>query len=175
MRRNDLDSFVPKSRCNGSCRFGPAPNRIFAVPIRRIAVPHVHPRLIAHRPRNACPIPGKLALDFHVSFGIHVRMVAIDDVDIAPSGERLAGVCGQGSLRSRLGRVKGRCLAAGDERGALRATEQFPADLGWESSHGWQVESHQFVAIDEPAFGAIGRPEFGIGLPASGRLLAKSA
>jgi len=87
VRRNDLDSSVRKPRCNGGCRFGPTPSGIFSVPIGHVAVPLVHPSLIAHRPWDARPIIRKLALDYHVSFGIHVRMITIYDVDIAPRDE----------------------------------------------------------------------------------------
>ena len=87
MRRNDLDLSAPQPRRNCGCGFRPVLNRILTVTIWRVAVPLMHPSLIAHRPGNACPIVGEPALDFQVSFGICVPMITIYDVDIAPQSE----------------------------------------------------------------------------------------
>jgi hypothetical protein len=91
---------------------------------------------------------------------------------VARDGERLAGVRGQGCLGGGLGRFEGRGRTGGDERGALRAAEQFPADLGWESIRSGQVKRNQLVTVIEPMFGAIGRPEFRVGVPADGRIFS---
>src|SRR5689334_6166012 len=67
---------------------------------------------------------------------VRSQHVARFAVALHATAKRLAGVCGQGSFGGGLGRVKGRGLAGGNERGAVRAAEQFPANLGWESVRG---------------------------------------
>jgi hypothetical protein len=44
--------------CDGGCRFGPTPNRICDIPVRRVAVSNMHARLIVNGPQDISMLRG---------------------------------------------------------------------------------------------------------------------
>ena len=68
-------------------------------------------------------------------------------------------------LARGLGFAETRGLARGHQRHVFKPAEQFPADGRRIAVRGGQIEGDQLLAVGETMLGAIGGPEFGVGVP----------